>query len=446
MSGGPGAPAERPPPERANVHYARLRRRFNRRWTVREHEHTFQVQRAQQGKVHRAVPPDAPSSTGRCASQVLQLLRTLGNREIGRLLRTRRLADRIASSGNPKLLGHTAVMAMLGARPARRILQRRAARGLQSERRVKEASDRWVGLWRSKQSLTIDQFVQEMASALNLELDKARVPPVEVILGTSGSEGGFRHREWRISINVSVIVKRPVRLDDKVSSLSADDFAALADTFYHEGRHAEQSFLVARARAAKLPDPDALPKTLAIPVDVARAARTAGAPRTTDPAGEEIEEWAAFHPSGRYFDYWIWNESMKKVTPDVLSPVVNKAPKTLDEYTGVAAEINQKINVLSTRWVFPYEKLEEITRRTPLDTVDAGVLAQLRKITASFDKLVLEIDKFRGAVDVMRAVSSSDKPVKEVVEYRKAVADERWFGVKVSLAELVVVQGDAYAN
>src|SRR5215216_5169194 len=119
-------------------------------------------------------------------------------------------------------------------------------------------------------------------------------------------------------MNLDIVLGRTVGFDDKVSSLSADDLALIGKTLYHEARHAEQMFLVARKRAITIRDPHTLAQNLEIPVSVAKAAIDVGPPRRDNPDMERIEEWEVFAPGGKYYQYWKWNESMKKVTKDIL--------------------------------------------------------------------------------------------------------------------------------
>jgi hypothetical protein len=188
--------------------------------------------------------------------------------------------------------------------------------------------------------------------------------------------------------------------------VSVNELAVIGDTLYHEARHAEQRFLVARTRASSIKDADALANALDIPVPVANAAILTGRPGRRDPRVERIEEWSAFQPAGRYFAYWKWNELIKKMTADTLKPIVTRSPRTADEFKSTADDINRAINSLSMQWSFPYDQIAEIEKLPAPKPVDAGVLAQLRKITSAFDKLVRAIDDFRTTVLLLGRIKS----------------------------------------
>jgi len=312
-------------------------------------------------------------------------------------------------------------------------------KGLLLEKHIKGVSGRWVNLWRSKKDSTVRMLLDNMVTILNAELNALGVAPVVVDPKPSTTEGGFRHQEWRMQINLDIDLQRKVSWDDKASSLSADELAIIGNTLYHEARHAEQAFLVARKRAATIRDPDALARTLDMPVSIAKAAIRVGPPGPNDPGDERIEEWSAFAPSGRYFAYWRWNEAMKKVTAETLEPIVTRSPRTPDEFRSTADLINRQINILSTQWSFPYDEIAKIEKLSAPQTVDTEVLAQLRRITSSFDKLVRAIDDFRRSVELLEVKSNPDEMKLRILD-----ATSKWMDIRAAQLELFIAQSNAY--
>lgn len=313
-------------------------------------------------------------------------------------------------------------------------------KGLLVEKHVKDVTGKWADVWRSKKGSTIRILIEEMFKIVNAKFSGLRVAPVIFDPTPSTTEAMFHRQGWNIGINLDIILSRTVSFDDKVSSLSADDLARIGDSLYHEARHAEQAFLVARKRAITIRDPDTLAQNLEIPVPVAKAAIDAGPPGRDNPDVERIEEWSAFEPSGKYYEYWKWNEAMKKVTKDYLEPIVTRSPKTLDEYRSAAADINTTINLVGTKWVFPFDKLVEIEKLSAPTPIDKDVLEQLRKITSAFEKLVRAIDDFRSAADKLKGVKSdSDEGKLLILE-----ADAKWLGIRVAQLDLFIAQGKAY--
>lgn len=313
-------------------------------------------------------------------------------------------------------------------------------RGLAVEKRVKDVTGRWVNLWQSKKESTIRTLLGDMLAIVNGEIRGLRAAPVVFNPAPSTTEGGFRRQEWEMAINLDISLRRPVSFDAKVSTLSADDLAIIGETFYHEARHAEQAFLVARQRATIVLEPDALAKMLDMPVPVANAAIHAGPPGRDDPGAERIDEWSAFAPSGRYFAYWQWNEAMRKVTADTLNPIVARSPHTADEFKSTAELINWTINILSTKWSFPYTEIADIEKLSAPKVVDTEVLEQLKRIGAAFDHLVLTIDYFRMAATLLDLI----KIHPEQTELRLNNAEVKWIDVRIAQLELFNAQMDAY--
>lgn len=313
-------------------------------------------------------------------------------------------------------------------------------RGLLAPKRVTHVTGGWVHLWRSKKDSTIRTLLGDMLARVNAELSDLRDAPVVFDPTPAATEGGFRRQEWKMGINLDKDLGRKVSFDEKASSLSVNDLAIIGDTLYHEARHAEQAFLVARQLAATIRDPDALAKKLDMPVAIARAAILAGRPGRDDPGDERIEEWAAFEPSGRYFAYWQWNESMRELTKEELEPIVTRSPQTADEFMSMADQINSTINVLSTQWDLPYKEIEKIEKLSAPKPLDTDVLAQLRRITSGFDELVKAIDVFRTAAALLERIKSHP----EEREWRMLDTKAKWMAIESAQLKLFIAQEEAY--
>jgi hypothetical protein len=125
-------------------------------------------------------------------------------------------------------------------------------KGLLAPKQVKRVSGRWANLWRSKKDSTIRMLLDNMLKILNAELSGLRVAPVIFDPTPSTTDGLFLQEDWKMQINLEIDLGRKVSLDDKASTLSADELVDLGETLYHEARHAEQTFLVARKRATTI--------------------------------------------------------------------------------------------------------------------------------------------------------------------------------------------------
>ncbi|KQT32408.1 hypothetical protein ASG29_11510 [Sphingomonas sp. Leaf412] len=118
-------------------------------------------------------------------------------------------------------------------------------------------------------NLTAAQRLERVEAALNERLAAAGVPPIRLTAGADGNASGVYDFTTH-SIGVDADLLNQPRITD-------DQLRGLADTVYHEGRHAEQWFDMARVRIAQGQDVG----ELGLPDSVIAAARDA--PRL-DPA------------------------------------------------------------------------------------------------------------------------------------------------------------------
>lgn len=111
-------------------------------------------------------------------------------------------------------------------------------------------------------NLTPDQRLERITDALNERLEAAGVPPVRLTVSGSGGGGVYDFSTHSIEVS-SDLLNQP--------NISTGDLQGLANTVYHEGRHAEQWFDMARLQVARGEDPSnmGLPQSV---IDAARAA------------------------------------------------------------------------------------------------------------------------------------------------------------------------------
>jgi hypothetical protein len=116
---------------------------------------------------------------------------------------------------------------------------------------------------------TAEQRAEVFGDLVNRRLVQAGVPAVEVKVGGTESGGEFDHEKWKLLVS-----PRLGRLDLKPEEQS-DFIQRAAATFYHEARHAEQSFTIARTLAGKGRKPAQVAAELHIPGDIAAKADAA---------------------------------------------------------------------------------------------------------------------------------------------------------------------------
>jgi uncharacterized Zn-binding protein involved in type VI secretion len=115
-------------------------------------------------------------------------------------------------------------------------------------------------------SLTPEQRRQELQNLINNSLTSSGTPPVTVNPTglPAGTAGQFDFTPWNLDIDQNLMG----------GSLSPQQASDLADTVYHEARHAEQWYAMAQRQAAAVPSPSAsqLSNAMGIPQSVAQQA------------------------------------------------------------------------------------------------------------------------------------------------------------------------------
>jgi hypothetical protein len=124
---------------------------------------------------------------------------------------------------------------------------------------------------------TLADYANTLIDEANAVLKKMSSFEVKRAFSTTGPDSGtFSRVTWTITINTAKFSSRTGV--SKVSDLTLDEAAEIADTIYHEVRHSEQYFRIARIRAAeskkkkKADIAKELEADMSIPKDVAEAA------------------------------------------------------------------------------------------------------------------------------------------------------------------------------
>jgi hypothetical protein len=160
-----------------------------------------------------ATPRSAPASRREHAHDVLSLQRTAGNRAV--------LARLVINTG----------------------LKRKT----RTDAFAKDAHDWWADPANKDKSLKdYGDFLIGKANGVLRTLGSYEVKPNYV--NTGSASGTFSRVGWDMTINTTKFSDRAGV--SKVSDLTLDEAAEIADTIYHEIRHSEQYFRIARIRAA----------------------------------------------------------------------------------------------------------------------------------------------------------------------------------------------------
>ena len=133
--------------------------------------------------------------------------------------------------------------------------------GISTDRHVAEYVADMKNLQKDWPKLSETERLQRLENATNKQLAKSGVPTVKARPKKlqPGNGGNLDFRTWEYNVNEDMI---------KSTSLSDDDAKRLADTAFHESRHAEQWYLVARLRASEGHTPKSIQTETGMPSSV----------------------------------------------------------------------------------------------------------------------------------------------------------------------------------
>jgi hypothetical protein len=229
--------------------------------------------------------------------------------------------------------GNRAVLRTLGRANVRRL--QRQATGLKDATATKTFASDGLAFW--KDPANKDKPLTDYSALLMAKANAAlkALGSYEVKSdpsGTGAASAAFDRVAWNIEINTSKFSKRPGIT--KVGQLTLDEAAEIADTIWHEMRHSEQYFRIARMRAGTSTKATTaeiakeLKDGIDIPADVALAA--AGAPLKAAKGNEkliaEAKQWESI-TLGFHSDYkqnitqWVLDN---RAAMDLASAVTDK--------------------------------------------------------------------------------------------------------------------------
>jgi hypothetical protein len=182
----------------------------------------------------------------------------------------------------------------IGNKAVGQVLARAPARPRQTDLRRDDAIARYcrkaVIFWLNNPDAELHHFARFLGAAANTELNALGIPDVRVHVknvGAGGAAAIFDHEGWAMFINPDTFTHRPDEVK-VLGDLTEDEAAIIAMTVYHEARHGEQHFRIARLEAGQGKEID--------PMMDADAAAAAGADplkaRGADPLElREAREW-----------------------------------------------------------------------------------------------------------------------------------------------------------
>lgn len=319
-------------------------------------------------------------------NEVLALQRTFGNRAVQRFAADGALD---ALQRQPWMGNHQAQSTLLHRSAA---FIQRAETGIRGSTSTNKYAKAVFDFAQApgNQDKPVAALKQVLADSVNAELKAADVYAITIANGAPGASGEFDFGTWAIELNEATAFPGATKISDLTDAQISD----VADTIYHESRHAEQWYRIARSRAGKAlaqtatnQERDRAAAQIATDMDIpARVAQAAC-------ARPLYASWASKHggaPDKKVQEAEAWDKSVYGADATyrneiVLGDVNDDAEKL--------AKILAKVDGLLTD---SYSKLPSATRKK--------IRTQLKAAQTHFDDLVAakagviqdEIDRLNG--------------------------------------------------
>jgi len=292
-----------------------------------------------------------------------------------------------------------ALQRSVGNRAVRQVLQR-APTGLKESKPTTDFTNDALAYWRdpANQSKGLGEYAMVLAKKANALLKSIGVPEVKPVIDTKGQyDGLFDGRDWKMRMNIARWSRSLGTKASKLGDLTMEEAANAAGAIYHEARHAEQRFRVARMMAGqskgKTVDQiaDEIQKTLEI-AERPVALTAAGAPLADTAANAgligEARDWEAITvgfnvPYRKVVNNWL-DEVM--ALQDALTDLGQHPMKVM----GAKGTFKQTIDdwrKSASRAKFPATHLKGLKARRPAAPGDALVTTNLKAIATEWKKL-----------------------------------------------------------
>jgi hypothetical protein len=225
-----------------------------------------------------------PAPSAQRARQVVSLQRRAGNSTVARLAQRAQADGALGTVLGPSQESNVALAAV--ARHGERLLQR-APSGLASPKRATAYTKSMVKLRDSWTSLTKKQRADALIAPANAALAKLGVEPVGCDVNPMGlltgtdTRAAFQPLGWMVWFSEEALKDEP----------TLEEFGQVANSTYHECRHAEQTFRVARKLATEGLDARAIATALGIAERIAVLARAKPLKRKPAHEWDEAGKW-----------------------------------------------------------------------------------------------------------------------------------------------------------
>ena len=343
--------------------------------------------------------------------------------------------------------GNTAVAQLLSAP----VVQRQAASfGLAKSTPTTTFAAAALAFWRSNGDKTVLDLGQHLMTKADDALAGEQVPAIiKPTFEPKTERGLFTSSGWTINVDLLQITKKPV--NTKLRDLTSDEASEVADTSYHEARHAEQAFLQARVLASKdKKDAAAIQKALDIPPTVATAAFNLRASPPDKAVLPFVEQWNTLEPGGKHFDYKQFVHDLMFFIGNTLNAQPNPLGLKFGEILSAHADLRKVIDGWKKDTMpFAQKKASDLkaAKRGP---VEVQILSDLGKIERGFATIEKADAVFAAAAAQLRRTmaavqSGRRRPLgAAATESSRLDLASHLAGVTVAIAQFGVTAENAY--
>jgi len=288
-----------------------------------------------------------------------------------------------------RTIGNYAILKMLRVTPKVQTQKiQRADIGLEQSELSDSFVDNGYAYWSAKENKdkSVTDFASHLIKLVNNELAKFGIPPTKHDFRTSGSVGAFRKFEWMIYFNSDQLKED----GETVGALSQKAASDIADTVYHEARHAEQAFRIARMLAGEGKTAEEIASDIYVPADIAEKAIADPLKKTKDNAEEfaEAKDWYNMM-AGIHFNYRMKMNEFGDNAFDTYKSISELKPENFHTTKHKITEFMKEVIDERAPWLVNEKKrLDEIPN--PSD-MDKNILGHVTKV---FDESIQAIVKW----------------------------------------------------
>jgi len=363
---------------------------------------------------------------------VLDLQRTVGNAA------TTALIQRATPHPRP-------AAAPVLARPI--VVARDADFGLRSKPEIAGYAGPAADFWKANPTLTLQDLGVHLIDEVNKELVGNGVPPLPAPAFTASrrNAGGFAQSSWTVQLDLARTAQGP--LTTKIGTLAPDRVAEVASVCFHEARHAEQVFTVARLVAGEGKNAKAIAAEVGIPEWVAKAALGAKGPMPGKAALADVKLWRAIGQTGRHSDYWTWNEDFRGFAANVVAGFPSTSPSGVDAIIATRDAFARTL----AEWqkdTLPFldRKIDALTRLKRPDAADRIVLRDVRRIRSAVRKVVAQDSKLAAEITRFRARRADTRRPITVPQAAaiQSTFELDWIDLEIAVRQLSITADAAY--